>query len=416
MQAGIDIVHVPYKGSGSVMPDLLGGQVSSLFAAMPTVTSYIKEKKLRAIAVTTPNRFRGLPDVPTIAEQGYPGYDFSSWFGILAPAGTPKPIVDRLNAEIVKASEGSERAGAPDRLRDLRIDAGGIRRVHQEGNRQDGEDHRSVRREGGLMKRFAFVVALALSSAAFAQSYPTKPVKIIVPFSPGTAADIAARVLGAKLAEAWGQGVVIENQAGAAGNIGAAAVARAAPDGYTLVMLGINHVINPSLYKDTGYDIPRDFKPIVRVAVAPLAIVANPKFPPNTIPELIAAAKARPNEINYGSGGSGSVTHLSFELLKSQTGIQMTHVPYKSIAPMMNDILGNQIPLGSPALASAVGNAKAGQVKILAVTSAKRSSLFRIFRRWRKRGLPATTYRRGTACSRRRERRMRLSTRSTPTW
>ena len=230
------------------------------------------------------------------------------------------------------------------------------------------------------MKRVLFAVALALSlagsPAVLAQGYPNKPVKIIVPFSPGTAADIAARVLGARLSEAWGQGVVIENQAGAAGNIGAASVAKAAPDGYTLVMLGINHVINPSLYKDTGYDIPRDFKPIVRVAVAPLAIVANPKFPPNTIPELIAAAKAHPGEINYGSGGSGSVTHLSFELLKSQTGIQMTHVPYKSIAPMMNDILGNQIPLGSPALASAVGNAKAGQVKILAVTSAKRSSLF----------------------------------------
>ena len=230
------------------------------------------------------------------------------------------------------------------------------------------------------MKRVLFAVALALSlagsPAVLAQGYPNKPVKIIVPFSPGTAADIAARVLGARLSEAWGQGVVIENQAGAAGNIGAASVAKAAPDGYTLVMLGINHVINPSLYKETGYDIPRDFKPIVRVAVAPLAIVANPKFPPNTIPELIAAAKARPGEINYGSGGSGSVTHLSFELLKSQTGIQMTHVPYKSMAPMMNDILGNQIPLGSPALASAVGNAKAGQVKILAVTSAKRSSLF----------------------------------------
>ena len=103
MQAGIDIVHVPYKGSGSVMPDLLGGQVSSLFAAMPTVTGYIKDKRLRAIAVTTPKRFHGLPDVPTIAESGYPGYDFSSWFGILAPAGTPKPVIDRLQAEVVKA-------------------------------------------------------------------------------------------------------------------------------------------------------------------------------------------------------------------------------------------------------------------------------------------------------------------------
>src|SRR6185369_8234251 len=103
MQVGIDIVHVPYKGSGSVMLDLLGGQVDSLFAAMSTVTNFIKEKKLRPIAVTTPKRFRGLPDVPTIAESGYLGYDFSSWFGILAPAGTPKPIIDRLNAEIVKA-------------------------------------------------------------------------------------------------------------------------------------------------------------------------------------------------------------------------------------------------------------------------------------------------------------------------
>jgi tripartite-type tricarboxylate transporter receptor subunit TctC len=229
------------------------------------------------------------------------------------------------------------------------------------------------------MKRALFVIlaaAVMASPAAVAQSYPTKPVKIVVPFSPGTAADIVARVLAVRLGEMWGQGVVVENQAGAAGNIGAATVAKAAPDGYTLVMLGINHVINPSLYKDTQYDIPRDFKPIVRVGIAPLAIVANPKFPPNTIQELIAMAKARPNFILYGSGGSGSVTHLSFELLKAQAGIEMTHVPYKSIAPMLNDILGNQIPLGSPALASAVGHVKAGTLKVLAVTSAKRSSLF----------------------------------------
>ena len=103
MLAGIDMVHIPYKGSGSVMPDLLGGQVNSLFAAMPTVTGFIKEKRLRALAVTSPKRFPGLPDVPTIAELGYPSYDFSSWFGILAPAGTPKPVVDRLQAEVVKA-------------------------------------------------------------------------------------------------------------------------------------------------------------------------------------------------------------------------------------------------------------------------------------------------------------------------
>jgi tripartite-type tricarboxylate transporter receptor subunit TctC len=118
MLAGIDIVHVPYKGSGSVMPDLLGGHVNSLFAAMPTVTGYIKEGRLRAIAVTTPKRFRGLPNVPTIAESGYPGYDFSSWFGILAPAGTPKPIIDRLHAEVVKALADP---GVQERLADYEI-------------------------------------------------------------------------------------------------------------------------------------------------------------------------------------------------------------------------------------------------------------------------------------------------------
>ena len=116
--AGIDMLHVPYKGSGSVMPDLLGGQVNALFAAMPTVTGHIREGKLRAIAVTTPKRFRGLPDVPTIAELGYPGYDFSSWFGILAPAGTPKPAIDRLHAEIVKALKDP---GVIDRLKDYEI-------------------------------------------------------------------------------------------------------------------------------------------------------------------------------------------------------------------------------------------------------------------------------------------------------
>ena len=118
MLAGIDIVHVPYKGSGSVMPDLLGGHVNSLFAAMPTVTGHIKEGRLRAIAVTTPKRFRGLPNVPTIAESGYPGYDFSSWFGILAPAGTPKPIINRLHAEVVKALADP---GVQERLADYEI-------------------------------------------------------------------------------------------------------------------------------------------------------------------------------------------------------------------------------------------------------------------------------------------------------
>jgi tripartite-type tricarboxylate transporter receptor subunit TctC len=226
-----------------------------------------------------------------------------------------------------------------------------------------------------------FVIALSLAAAlaaapagVLAQAWPAKPVKIVVPFSTGTAADIAARQLGARLAEIWGQGVVIENVMGAGGNIGAANVAKALPDGYTLLMVGINNVINPSLYKDVGYDMTRDFKPILRVAVAPLAIVAHPSLPANTIGELIALAKAKPKTLHYGSGGNGSVTHLVFELLKVKAGIDMVHVPYKGIAQMMTDIVGNQIPLGAPAAASALGHARAGRIKVLAVSSAVRSS------------------------------------------
>ncbi len=219
--------------------------------------------------------------------------------------------------------------------------------------------------------------AAIAAAPAMAQSYPNKPVRIIVPFSTGTAADIVARQLGSRLAETWGQGVVIENQGGAGGVIGAATVAKAAPDGYTLLMVGINHALIPSLYKDVPYDTIRDFKPSVRVALAPLAIVAHPSFPASSIPELIALAKARPKAIFYGSGGNGSVTHLSFELLKASAGIDMTHVPYKGIAQMMADVLGNQIPLASPAAATALSQFKAGKLKVLAITSAKRSSVFR---------------------------------------
>jgi len=217
--------------------------------------------------------------------------------------------------------------------------------------------------------------ALTMIPAALAQTYPTKPVRIIVPFSPGTAADIVARQLGKGLADIWGQSVVIDNIQGAGGGTGAAAAARAAPDGYTLMMVGANHAINPSLYKDLTFDIVKDFKQVARVAGGPLVIIANPTLPANNITELIALAKAKPGEINFGSGGNGSITHLSFEILKTQASINLMHVPYKGISQMMTDILGNQISLGSPALASAVPNIVSGKLKALAVTSATRHPL-----------------------------------------
>ena len=231
------------------------------------------------------------------------------------------------------------------------------------------------------MRRFYLAaVSAALSTTLWsamvaAQGFPQRPVRVIVPFSTGTAADIVARHLGSRLAEAWGQGVVIENQGGAGGVIGAAAVAKAVPDGHTLLMAGINQAINPSLYKDVPFDALRDFNAIVRVALAPLAIVSHPGFAANNVPELIALAQARPGAIQYGSGGNGSITHLAVELLKSRAGVNLAHIPYKGVAQMMTDVLGNQIPLACPAVASVLSNVKAGKLKALAITSAKRSSV-----------------------------------------
>jgi tripartite-type tricarboxylate transporter receptor subunit TctC len=221
----------------------------------------------------------------------------------------------------------------------------------------------------------AVLVAALMATSAWGQAYPAKPVRIVVPFSVGTAADIVARQMGTRLSELWGQAVVIENVQGAGGNVGAALVAKAAPDGYTLLMAGLNLAINPSLYKDMPYELTRDFRPVARVASGPLIFVANPGFPANTVAELVTAAKARPGSINYGSGGNGSITHLAFELLKTKSAIDMTHVPYRGIAQMLTDIMGNQISLGAPAVASVVGNVKAGKLKALAVTTAKRASV-----------------------------------------
>ena len=233
----------------------------------------------------------------------------------------------------------------------------------------------SVSVTGSLLATVFAAVLSALPQTSVAQPYPARPVRIIVPFSTGTAADIVARQLAARLAETWGQGVTVENLQGAGGNVGAVAAAKAAPDGHTLLMLGINHVINPALYQSTGYDLPRDFKAIMKAGSAPLVIIAHPAFAASSIGELVALAKARPGTINYGSGGNGSVTHLSLEMLKSRAGLNMTHVPYKGIAQMLTDLMGNQIPLASPAVASALPHVRAGKIKALGVTGEQRSPI-----------------------------------------
>jgi len=222
----------------------------------------------------------------------------------------------------------------------------------------------------------AATAILGLPSGAHAQDFPRRAVNIIVPAAAGTGADIVARLLAQKLTEAWGQPVVVDNKPGASGALGAALVAKAQPDGYTLCMCFANHTVNASVQSNLPFDILKDFKPIVRTAVAPMAIVAHPSFAANTLPELLALARSSPDNkpVFFGSPGNGSINALSMELLKLRAGVKMTHAPFKSNAQMLTDVTGNQLPIGAAVVASALPLIKAGKLKALAVTSSARSS------------------------------------------
>jgi tripartite-type tricarboxylate transporter receptor subunit TctC len=212
---------------------------------------------------------------------------------------------------------------------------------------------------------------LALGQAA----YPTKPVRLVVPFPAGGTTDLLARAAAQKLSEAWGQQVIVDNRPGAAGNIGAELVAKSAPDGYTLLMGTVGtHAINTSLYAKMPYDHVKDFAPVILVAGVPNVLVVNPQLPVNSVPELIAYAKANPGKLNFASSGSGTSIHLSGELFKTMTGVQMTHVPYKGSAPALTDLMGGQVQLMFDNLPSSLAFIKAGKLRALAVTSTTRAA------------------------------------------
>ena len=212
--------------------------------------------------------------------------------------------------------------------------------------------------------------------AALGEGYPTKPIRLVVPFPAGGSLDVVARAIGQKLTEAWGQPVVIDNRPGAGGNIGADLVAKSAPDGYTILEGALStHAVNVSLYSKMPYDPVRDFAPITLVAVTPNVLVLNPSVPANSVKELIAYAKANPGKLSFGSGSNGSAGHLAGELFKTEAGVDMVHVPYKGAAPAMQDLLSGQIQLMFDNLANSMQQVRAGKLKALAVTTEHRSTL-----------------------------------------
>ncbi len=204
-------------------------------------------------------------------------------------------------------------------------------------------------------------------------AYPHKPIRMIVPYPPGGPTDVLGRIVAQKLSESLGQQVVVENRPGASGMIGAELVAKAAPDGYTLLTNASIHVINPSLYPKMNFDALRDFAPVSLIAQVPLILVVNPGLPVKSVQELIALGKAEPNRLNFGSSGNAAAPHLAGESFKIATGIQMQHVPYKGSAPALTDLIGGQVQLIFDSMPSAMPHVKSGKVRALAVTTAKRS-------------------------------------------
>lgn len=220
---------------------------------------------------------------------------------------------------------------------------------------------------GGLMGSLSFAQASA--------SWPNKPVTLVVTYPPGGGADAMARLLAPKMSEALGQSVVVENKPGAGGQIGAAAVAKAAPDGYTLMLDASSFAVNPSLYPKLPYEPMKAFKPVGVVALFPNVVLVNANFSAQSVPDLISTAKKSKDAVSYASSGNGSAQHLAGALFESATGADMVHVPYKGGGPALSDVIGGQVPLFFGNLASTLQHVQGGKLRALAVTSAKRSPI-----------------------------------------
>jgi tripartite-type tricarboxylate transporter receptor subunit TctC len=221
------------------------------------------------------------------------------------------------------------------------------------------------------------LLAAAAGTVASAQSFPDRSITMIVPFAAGGSTDVVARIVAQKMSEDLGQQVIVQNVAGAGGNLGADNVARAEPDGYTILMGTVaTHALNPLILKSTPYDAAKDFAPISLLVVVPNVLVVNPELPAKNVQELIALLKADPDKYSYASSGNGTPLHLSGELFKSMAGVDMQHIPYKGAGPALNDVIGNQVPIMFDNLPSSSSHIKAGTLRALAVTTAERAPSF----------------------------------------
>jgi len=235
-------------------------------------------------------------------------------------------------------------------------------------------EHMAVRPLASLSLAVAAVALPVLSTGALAQAYPTKPVRIVATLAPGSAVDILARVIADPMGRTLAQPVIVDNRPGAGGLVATEAVQRAAPDGYTLLLGGASHVINPVILPKVAYDPIRDFSPVLNVASSPNVLIVSNSLPARNVKELVALAKKRPGELLYSSGGTGTSQHMAAELFAMMAGVKMVHVPFKGAPPAVGALLGGEVAMMFPNIPNAVGIAKAGKVRILGTTTPKRLS------------------------------------------
>ena len=218
------------------------------------------------------------------------------------------------------------------------------------------------------------IIAVIVPQSAQAQGYPNRPVRWVIPFSAGGAGDIPGRIVSQKLSEVLGQQIVIDNRAGAGSTMGAEQVAKAPPDGYTFLMVSMTHFVSGSLYSKLQYDPLNDFAPVTQMTSGPNVLLAHPSLPVKNVSDLLALARSMPGKLNFASSGNGSFPHLNFALFLSMTGVQMTHIPYRGSGPALADLLGGQVPLAFPGIGGVIPFVKAGKLRALAVSTAKRST------------------------------------------
>ena len=247
----------------------------------------------------------------------------------------------------------------------------------------------------GLARAFALAASCVLGASAQAQSpadkYPDKQIRIIVPYPPGGSVDVLGRLIAQRMQENWGQTVIVENRPGAGTMIGTAAAAKSDPDGYTLIVVVSGHTINPALYSSMQYDGIKDFAPIALLARTPVVLYAHPSLPAKDAKELVALGKAKTHTLNFGSAGTGSMTHLTGELLKTQAGIEMLHIVYRGGTPAMNDLLAGHLPLQFATVAQALPQYKAGQLRALGISSAERYASVPEIPTFREQGIDVVT-------------------------